>query len=309
MTGKNINNLCFILFLAAVPYSAAQDTPVAPQSAPAAAPAPAPLRPPELKLENLSLDQAIAEVSRDQEALPALYNAVMEIYLRQGKRDKAISLLDTYYRNRGRDNSILTSLANFYEQAGDPDKAAGVLEKLLSIDSENATDTKLALSDIHLRHGNFDKALELIEPLLKRDPENLVLLRKAALVQRGRKDWPAAEAMVRKIIALQPHNWDYQQLSELHERQKQNDKALEVLEEGIKKLPDEEVPLAITISNLHVRNGEKEKALKRLNDILWKVNDPSLKANIRSMIKNIESQSAQPVIPPVPATNAPPAAK
>ncbi|HNW44697.1 MAG TPA: tetratricopeptide repeat protein [Elusimicrobiales bacterium] len=246
----------------------------------------------ELKTEYLPLDQAIREVSEDQAALPALYSTVKEIYLRQGKMDKALSLLETYNRNNGSDQGLLNALAYLYEQSGAPAKAAALYERMLVLNSVNAQSVRPKLIALYIRLGTLDKARDLTELELKREPDNPLLLRQFAKVQLDRKDFYGAEDSYKKLLKLKPVHYDYILLADVYMEQKKTDKAVEILEEGISKFPGSEVDLRTALANIHMRLGDKTKALLILNDVLWKVNEPQQKENIRQLIRNYEGTPA-----------------
>lgn len=306
MSEKKVKNVCLfavLLLLSGAGRAAA---------APAASNDVLNQKPADIKIEVLDLDRAITEVSQDPAALPALYDTVKEIYLRQQKKDKAISLLATYYKNRGTDRSLLRTLAYLYEQAGATTQAAEVYEKILSLDTDNDSAVVPALVGIYQRQANFDKAVDLIARQAKREPGNAQLYRQLAGIQQGRADWLPAEDSVKKAMALQPTPADYQQLAEIYLGQKSPDKALEALAEGIKKFPGVEAPLGLLTANIYLQQGDSAKAENYLIGLQWKAKDPLLKEEIVRRIKGIDDAkkavaqpAAQPAVQTAPAPGLP----
>lgn len=281
---------------------------LAPAGANAAA-IPESARPPsskEIVVEILDLDKAIAEVSRDTSAVADLYNTVKEAYLRQGKRDKAISLLATYERNRGADLSLLSSLAYLYEQAGALDRAMKVQEKVVGLDPENLwANNKLLLAEFCLRSGDYDKARSLAKSLNDREPGNRSYLRLLSRAQQAANDWKAVET-TKKVIQLDPQAGDYQRLAELYVKEEKYDEAVAALEEGSKKLPNEAIPLGIVIADIYIRSGDKDKAIRVLNDLVLRTNNSDLKNNMKVMVENLrKSAAATPLAAPAPAQAVP----
>ncbi|PIU19826.1 MAG: hypothetical protein COT18_05470 [Elusimicrobia bacterium CG08_land_8_20_14_0_20_59_10] len=301
----------FLLVLAGQKPAAAQAGAVpdaaAEELVPLEHPLPLPPKAPELKIEILYLDKAIAEVSRDTATLPVLYNTVKEIYLKQAKMDKAISLLNTYFSNRGTDIGVLSSLAYLYEQKGAAAKAAEVYEAIVRLDHENAPFFRSRLVDIYLQQGNTNKALSLAESLARLNPVNPYYLRLLGRAQQAANDWKAIET-TKKVIQLDPQAGDYQRLAELYVKEKKYDEAVAALEEGMKKLPKDAVPLGILIGDIHTRSGDYDKALRVLNDLMWKTNVPDVKNNIKAAISLAEKLKTPPVSTAVPVSTTPPVA-
>jgi len=249
-----------------------------------AATPPGDIRPqPDLNLEPLELDKAIEEVSRDTGAAVVLYNAVREIYIRQGKTRKAISLLATYDRNRGTDPSLLNSLANLYEQAGAQDLALKVHERVAALDPDNARNRPV-LAELYMRQGDYKKARSTLEAMSKAYPDNVTLLRQMSVIQRGLNDWKAEET-VKKVIRLDPQCSDYQLLADLYFQEKKYDEAARTLEAGMAKVPNGDQCLGPTLSSVYFQQGNKSGASVLLTGLLLKAKDPVIKADIQIRLK------------------------
>ncbi|HNW44671.1 MAG TPA: tetratricopeptide repeat protein [Elusimicrobiales bacterium] len=260
--------LIAVLFLFAVSgWRGLASAQAAAGATPAAQPASAVLPQAELKLEKLDLTAAVKDINAmDAASQGELYRALADIYFRAQKLDKAISLLETYRSQGGLSQPILYNLATFYTQRGAISQAIEVCEAMIKASPQNSAPAAAMLTTLYRQKGDMLKVGALLEAQAKASPADPALLNQLAVFHYEQGDSVKAEEAIKKSIAILPLVDSYRQLAQINLRQGSLDKAIATLQEGIKKLPGDEVALTIIMNDLYMLTGQPDKAIAVLSE-------------------------------------------
>ncbi|HCC49237.1 MAG TPA: hypothetical protein DEQ38_14140 [Elusimicrobia bacterium] len=248
-------------------------------------------KPPEkgpVNLEKISLGEALADLSRSEPAVLAdFYRLAGEAYLRAGKTDKAISLLDGYWKGGGSDPMLLSRLADLYTQREDHARAIDIVEKLVK-DRPQEPSYQAKLTMLYRQKGDLAKAAEVLEKKTAANPREAGDWAQLAEVYREKGDSAKAEKALQKAIELEPRSLYYYQLARLRLRSAGLDPAAEVLKEGLRKLPQAEAELSLALCDLYAENGQKEKAEAALGALVGKTADPARKQELQRRLDSMK---------------------
>lgn len=246
-----------------------------------------------VKLERISLAEAIADLSGSEPAVLAdFYRLAGEAYLRAGKTDKAISLLDGYWKGGGSDPMLLSRLADLYTQREDHSKAIEVTEKLAK-DRPQEPSHQAKLAMLYRQKGDLAKAAGVLEKKTAANPREAGDWAQLADVYRENGDSAKAEKSLQKAIELEPRSLYYYQLARLRLRSAGLDPAAAVLKEGLRKIPQSEAELSLALCDLYAENGQKEKAEEVLGGLIGKTRDAARKQELQRRLDSMK-QAAPP---------------
>lgn len=157
----------------------------------------------------------------------------------------------------------------------------------------NAMQPLVALVRSYVAAGRRDEALRFLGSVLEASPNNANahLLRGQLHGMNG--DRASAAAEFRKAIELDPRlSAGYQNLAALHVREKRYDEALEVVDAGLKALPDD-FGLTLTRASLLELTGRYDDAIRLYDDMLVRWPGADIVANnLASLLTEHRSDEA-----------------
>lgn len=231
----------------------------------------------------------------DKTGLRMLY---AKILLRQKKNVEAMHQYRLISEQHPDDAAIMLLLAEMYIAADQPDRAEPLLARILEKDANSylghilmarlcqlkgrideavshyqaalqrnwSSDLEMELGDTYVKAGRHDEAVKLFRELIERDKENegaRVALVHVYLLQK--KESQALTELNRlKSVAEQPQRVDLT-IARLYARQKQFDKAINIVEKILAKENLNEARYFLAV--LQVQQGRLEKALKQIRQI------------------------------------------
>lgn len=231
----------------------------------------------------------------DKTGLRMLY---AKILLRQKNNVEAMHQYRLISEQHPDDAAIMLLLAEMYIAADQPDRAEPLLNRILEKDTNSylghilmarlcqlkgrtdeavshyqaalqrnwSSDLEMELGDTYVKAGRHDEAVKLFRGLIERDKENegaRVALIHVYLLQK--KDSQALAELTRlKSVAEQPQRVDLT-IARLYARQKQFDKAINIVEKILAKENLSEARYFLAV--LQVQQGRLEKALKQIRQI------------------------------------------
>jgi predicted Zn-dependent protease len=132
---------------------------------------------------------------------------------------------------------------------------------------------KLAADD-----GRFDEALSRIDKIVEKNPQNAVVLYERALILIDASKVDAAEAELRKVVALQPNFYDAERvlgrvlLDRAANDKTKVDEALVHLQNAFKIYPDD-LATGMAISQIYTASGRPAEAEKIIASMLERAPD------------------------------------
>lgn len=184
-----------------------------------------------------------------------------------GNAQNAIQILSSCLEIDPNSSAAMYELANIHAANNDFTSASLLLEKAISINSENIWYKQL-LAQIYQQAKKFTEAANIYTELLKKDPDNMeFLLTKALLLTNAQKYDEAIktyELMEQKAGVNEQISVSKQQLYELGG---QTDKAFKEIEKLIEHNPSEAKYYGL-LADLYQSEGDHENALKNYNKIL-----------------------------------------
>jgi pentatricopeptide repeat protein len=231
----------------------------------------------------------------DKTGLRMLY---AKILLRQKNNTEAMQQYRLISEQHPDDAAIMLLLAEMYIAADQPDRAEPLLTRILEKDANSylghilmarlnqvkgrtdeavthyqaalqrnwSSDLEMELGDAYVKAGRHDEAVKLFRELIERDKENegaRVALVHVYLLQK--KDGQALAELNRlKSVAEQPQRVDLT-IARLYARQKQFDKAINIVEKILAKENLSEARYFLAV--LQVQQGRLERALKQIRQI------------------------------------------
>ncbi len=159
------------------------------------------------------------------------------------------------------------AMAQAMEHLNQWQNAAGHYQYIINEDAKH-TGARYHLGRIYLAARSYDKSLELAEDALRIDASYLdaKALRGAALAKKG----DAARGMQDALAVLEKdpgHKEAVALAASLYLNDKQDDKAIALLQEGIKRNP-QEAALQILLGSIYLNRNENEKGVAIFRDIV-----------------------------------------
>lgn len=153
------------------------------------------------------------------------------------------------------------------ERLGDPKQAVAHYQAAIDNDSKHLI-ARAALGRLFLLGGAPDRALQIVEAGLAQDSKNAQLLtvRAAGRAQRG--DMPGAFEDAEAAAAAAPDDeYAIALLASLYRQNARSDKAIEIINNGLKHLPDS-VDLRVILAELELGNQHPELAETQLKKVV-----------------------------------------
>ncbi len=174
------------------------------------------------------------------------YIAMANVHLQEGHPQEALNQLLKARSIEPRSLEVLFKLATTYEETGQDDQATQVYQDLLQIEGDNRKALRY-LRDLHIRHGRWTEALALQKRVLKAGPganrlaeeKQKALYLRYEVAQQGieTEDADQAKGELKEIIKQDPAFVPARvSLGDIYRRQKRNDAAVEVWQEGYRQL-------------------------------------------------------------------------
>lgn len=165
--------------------------------------------------DDILLSGELAEASGDANAAEAAYRrllasdptnqdataALTHLLIVQHKPDQAESLLTGALEKEPDNPTLNAQLASVYQQAGKTTQAIPLVEKLHAAHAEDASISRL-LARLYSSSGQYDKAAPLYAALVAASSGDPMLLDDSADVQIHLHNFAAAEAMLKRAVAI-----------------------------------------------------------------------------------------------------------
>ena len=188
-----------------------------------------------------------------------------------GNMQKAIQLLSSCLEIDPNSSAAMYELANIHAANNDFTSASLLLEKAISINSENKWYKQL-LAQIYQQQRKFSEAADIYTQLLQDDPENIELLYTKAILLANAQEFDEAIAVYNLMEKKEGVN---EQISvakqQLYVTSGNIDGAFDEIEKLIEFNPDEAKYYGL-LADLYLSTGDSVKALENYNKIL--VMDP-----------------------------------
>jgi tetratricopeptide (TPR) repeat protein len=151
-------------------------------------------------------DKAVALLGTLVEREPGITEAtwlLAQAYESQGRRTEAIAALEQALADEPRFYRALLMLAELYERERRWDEAAGAYARAAE-QNPRATELRLRQAQAWLTAGDAAQARELLEEVVTANPTDASALYLLSDAQRRGKDFDAASATARRLVALEP---------------------------------------------------------------------------------------------------------
>lgn len=183
-----------------------------------------------------------------------------------GNAQKAIQLLSSCLEIDPNSSAAMFELANIHAVNNDFTSASLLLEKAISLNSENKW-YKLLLAQIYQQTRKFSEAADIYAGLLNEEPENLeYIYMKAALLASAQRFDEAIDA----YNAMEKETGTNEQISvakqQIYVQSGSVDKAFDEINKLIETNPSEAKYYGL-LADLYQSQGDKESALKNYNKI------------------------------------------
>lgn len=180
---------------------------------------------------------------------------------------KAIQLLSSCLEIDPNSSAAMYELANIHAANNDFTSASLLLEKAISINSENKWYKQL-LAQIYQQTKKFSEAADIYTQLIEKDPENVEYLYSKAILLANAKRF---EEAISAYDAMEKKSGINEQISvakqQLYLTSGDTDKAFQEIEKLIDFSPNESKYYGL-LADLYLSTGDSEKALENYNKIL-----------------------------------------
>ena len=198
------------------------------------------------------------------------------LLLERGLLDSAIAELEQVIDQGGSNRQHINALAGAYEQAGRPEDAAELYERLIRTGG-NTLRVRQRLAENLFRSGQLKRALGLYKGLAEADPQQAEYFLRIAMIQRTLKDHSASREALERARSIDPDSLQVQMeaIALLSAEGKSDDAVRELsklLESGRKQeySPAELRRRLMLLERLGVllrENGEPERAVAAFGEI------------------------------------------
>ena len=204
---------------------------------------------------------SVAQHALKQSDAPALRSALGMGLLRSGHPGDALTELESAYRRDPRQYLAGATLVGLYLQQGQHDKARTIAEALVKSQPENAAFVSL-LGNARRGAGDKAGARSAFEAASKLDPTLLGAQIQLARLDAADNRLDAAEKRLTGLLSAQPRNVELQfELATLAQMQGRGDEARRWLEKAVDHSGSRDYKAAVALVDLHLRQGQPDKAL------------------------------------------------
>lgn len=222
-------------------------------------------------------------------------------YIKQKKREAAILELRSAIQIDAKYGDARYQLGLLYLEGGEPQKAFGELVRAADLSPDNL-DANLKIAQLYLLSNKKDESRKRIDHILTKDPnyrDALTLLANLELnegkidkamallgklgdevdnsdelqnlkgrIYAAQQQWDAAEEAFQRAIAVNGANFiNYKTLLLLYESKKEKEKAKKLLDEILKKFPDD-AQAHLLLAGYHLNTGNMEQVEEELKKVI-----------------------------------------
>jgi arylsulfatase A-like enzyme/Tfp pilus assembly protein PilF len=151
-------------------------------------------------------EQAMAEVRaimRDHPSFATPYGVLASMQHDTGDLPSAIATLEDLVRRGVADQSVMVVLAGYLQEAGAIERAAGLLEAVITAHPDYA-EAYNSLGVVYSRLGRHDRARAALQKVLALDPTSATAYENLGVDDLGRGDLDAAAADLTRALDLDP---------------------------------------------------------------------------------------------------------
>jgi tetratricopeptide (TPR) repeat protein len=158
-------------------------------------------------------------------------------------------------------------VAQFYLLSRKQDESRKRIDHIL-VKDPNYHEALVLLANLELTEKKFDEALEVLGKIGGKVDESDALLNLKGRIYAAQQQWDAAEEAFQRAISVNGANFvNYQALLFLYESKKEKEKAKNLLDEIIKKFPDE-VQAHLLLAGYYRSEGSMEQAGEELKKVI-----------------------------------------
>ncbi|AMK78186.1 MULTISPECIES: XrtA/PEP-CTERM system TPR-repeat protein PrsT [Methylomonas] len=222
---------------------------------------------------------------------PQVIDALARSYLANNNREKALGVFIRMADQARFNVKQLYKAARYQIDAGDYFEAIKTLKKAVLVD-ENHIPSQIALVEMELNHGKPVFALNRTESLLKQYPKRAFPHQLLGLIADHDKNFSLANNHYQTAFELEPDTTSLMQLYESFKKTSQPDKAFALLEQWIKKHPQDQLPMAAFANEL-LNNGKFKEAEHYYDTLLKQFpNEPQFLNNLAYVYLNTGNDKA-----------------
>lgn len=216
------------------------------------------------------------------------------IYNKQGKPEKAVSVMETAMENVGSQArvTLIPYLSAFYQEQGLYEQAADLLEKGISMEPENI-ELHYELGVLYDKTGKKDAAIEKMKQVIKMDPQNADALNYLGYTyaDSGIK-LDKAESLIRRALDLEPDSgYILDSMGWVYYRKGDYERARKYLEKALKQVSDDPVILE-HMADVYLKLNLRHKALEYYRRALE--NAGKDKESLADKIETLQKEGLQP---------------
>ncbi len=222
---------------------------------------------------------------------PQVIDALARSYLANNNREKALGVFIRMADQARFNVKQLYKAARYQIDAGDYFEAIKTLKKAVLVD-ENHIPSQIALTEMELNHGKPVFALNRAESLLKQYPNRAFPHQLLGDIADHDKNFSLANSHYQSAFELEPDTTSLMQLYESLKKISQLDKAFNLLDQWIKKHPQDQLP-TVAFANELLKNGKFKEAEKHYDALLKQFpNEPQFLNNLAYIYLNTGNDKA-----------------
>lgn len=210
----------------------------------------------------LEVSKEAYEINQDNIPVAILY---AELCVRNNDIDTGLRTLETLKTRRPNNALVAFNLAKLYFAKKDISQARDELMRAISINS-NYHNARLLLANVEMKAGNHSAAINQAKYLQEHYPQNEAGFLLEGDIYFVMHKLSKAESLYRKALKVKSTPSVYERIARLYFSEKQNDKAIAELKNGVSKFPKNTKILFILASSL-----QESKHLKEALDIYEKI--------------------------------------
>ncbi|WFP50913.1 PEP-CTERM system TPR-repeat protein PrsT [Methylomonas sp. EFPC3] len=245
-----------------------------------------------LKMGKTSEASAAAQAAEviDKNNLQVI-DALARSYLANNNREKALGVFIRMADQARFNVKQLYKAARYQIDAGDYFEAIKTLKKAVLVDEDHIP-SQIALAEMELNHGKPVFAASRAESLLKRYPKRAFPHQLLGDIAVHDNNFSLANSHYQTAFELEPDTTSLMQLFESMQKTNQPDKAFNLLEQWVKKHPQDYPPMAALASEL-LKNGNFKEA-EKYYDLLLKQfpSEPQFLNNLAYVYLNVGNNKA-----------------
>ncbi len=238
----------------------------------------------------------------DPQASPFLQKRLAQLYVRAGKLDHALELVELGLKENPDDVQLLQLNAGILASKKETAKAIAVYRRIITLQAPNNEDAYVMLASLHTQEGNLNDAELILRELVAQKPKSIfghyylgriaelkqkpdeaikeyrkalefnpdadVIQLDLARVYASKNKFPEAKSVLQTVLAQSPENVAARKmLGQLHLRTNSLDDAVKELQ-ALGDLEDDPTDTRFRIALVKIQQGEFEEAQSILSLIL-----------------------------------------